>query len=366
MALINCSECGKSFSDRASVCPHCGCPMEFAKQSQAKSIQSVNQQQAVSTPQALRKYLEDVRVLETDVYTMTTAINNLTAQIKPEPTKKSVYEPDKPYLREEKEAHGFWWWFSLNIFDWIGMYIWDIRKANKENKEIRAFNEASMARYHKEMVEYEAAVKAENRRYINAWVQTTAFNEGINKQIEALTTEKKATEAALQKVYDINIIYPKYRGIIPVTMFCEYMDSGLRTDLTGVNGMYQWYETQLMGQQIVNSLSEINSTLHHISYQLGSIANQLTEIQRNQTMLYEEIARGNEIASQINQSTGKLLEQSASMVSTMEDMERQIGSMRSTAETTAFTTAATARRVDAIAKIQEHEYALRHPNFPSV
>lgn len=26
MALIICTECGKEFSDKASACPHCGCP----------------------------------------------------------------------------------------------------------------------------------------------------------------------------------------------------------------------------------------------------------------------------------------------------------------------------------------------------
>ena len=28
MALIKCSECGKKISDKASVCIHCGCPIE--------------------------------------------------------------------------------------------------------------------------------------------------------------------------------------------------------------------------------------------------------------------------------------------------------------------------------------------------
>lgn len=28
MALIKCTECGKDISNKAAVCPHCGCPME--------------------------------------------------------------------------------------------------------------------------------------------------------------------------------------------------------------------------------------------------------------------------------------------------------------------------------------------------
>jgi hypothetical protein len=31
MALIDCSECGKSISDKASACPSCGCPVEVVK-----------------------------------------------------------------------------------------------------------------------------------------------------------------------------------------------------------------------------------------------------------------------------------------------------------------------------------------------
>lgn len=27
MALVNCKECGKTISDKASVCPNCGCPL---------------------------------------------------------------------------------------------------------------------------------------------------------------------------------------------------------------------------------------------------------------------------------------------------------------------------------------------------
>ena len=28
MALIKCTECGHDVSDKASVCPNCGCPIE--------------------------------------------------------------------------------------------------------------------------------------------------------------------------------------------------------------------------------------------------------------------------------------------------------------------------------------------------
>ena len=36
MALIKCSECGKEISDKASACPHCGCPMGEIKVTEAE------------------------------------------------------------------------------------------------------------------------------------------------------------------------------------------------------------------------------------------------------------------------------------------------------------------------------------------
>lgn len=39
MALINCSECGKEISDKASTCPNCGCPVE---KMDAENICSIN------------------------------------------------------------------------------------------------------------------------------------------------------------------------------------------------------------------------------------------------------------------------------------------------------------------------------------
>lgn len=50
MALIKCSECGKEISDKASACPHCGCPVIVDSKKQeyenlyanAKSFSKVN------------------------------------------------------------------------------------------------------------------------------------------------------------------------------------------------------------------------------------------------------------------------------------------------------------------------------------
>lgn len=42
MALIKCKECGKEMSDKAKVCPHCGCPFAMAKEVNKEEIEEYN------------------------------------------------------------------------------------------------------------------------------------------------------------------------------------------------------------------------------------------------------------------------------------------------------------------------------------
>lgn len=49
MALINCSECGKSISDRANACPHCGNPMLASASAAAPTPVSVTEASTVTT-----------------------------------------------------------------------------------------------------------------------------------------------------------------------------------------------------------------------------------------------------------------------------------------------------------------------------
>lgn len=40
MSLINCPECGKEISDKATTCPNCGCPINNVTDNQEKIIMS--------------------------------------------------------------------------------------------------------------------------------------------------------------------------------------------------------------------------------------------------------------------------------------------------------------------------------------
>lgn len=102
-----------------------------------------------------------------------------------------------------------------------------------------------------------------------------------NRQAELLTTELnralqtlKKTEDILSQYYMWDAVYPKYRGLIPITMFCEYFASGRCSELTGPNGAYNIYENEIRLDLILVKLDDIISRLDQIQenqYMLASL-----------------------------------------------------------------------------------------------
>ncbi len=400
MAIINCAECGKTLSDKAPACPHCGCPIEFAtpRSTTIEAIVQTGHRENDSQKLLLRDYLERIRLLETDVYTLRVLVGELRPLIKPPPTKNEIVPPIKPTPPYDP---GHWSAKSVGKnavkafgkgltsvgFHPIAAVYWGVRdsvesavKTARHNKwsesyhaeEQRKYEQATkhyhdvlLPEYEKQMKDYEEKVREEDARYSREIVQIQFYNQGITEQINRAEKEKEDAANALKKLYDTDIIFPKYRGIVPVTMFCEYMDSGRRTNLEGIHGMYDLYEQELLGNRIVDGISQVNNALKYISYQIGGIANQLSGIARNQIMLHEEIALGNEISRKISRNTTELLSQSAMFLSSAEEIDKKLSAIHKVSEMSAYTTEMTARRVDAIAKIEEYEYSLRHPLFPS-
>lgn len=439
MALIVCTECNKQFSDKAPACPNCGCPTDVIMSSRRTVERKVTAQNLDKEeyPAELRDYLEKIRILESDIYTMDEIISNLREEKKTDfPKQTAVRKPDfeaiqKQYIeayarkrqsdawraqeehericgrlgssdywtRRERQSVSSVYDFEKSIClkkfqikdkdtyfreefllkaraNTIGnpftlkkrldgdyeQYIASTESHNKgvefRVREINSLYEAALTSYNREVEDNE-----KNRIICE---QSLVFNAGIDQQIINVEAEKQETATALKRLYDVGIVYPKYRGLIPITMFCEYIASGRRTELEGIHGMYDLYEAELLGQKIVGELSKINMTLSLISYQIGGIANQLHGIARNQVMLYEEVARGNDIAKRISADTTAMLEKTNSVLSAVNGLSKEISTIKSSAEMSAYNTEIAAHRLDSLSKIQEYEYSLRHPIFRSV
>lgn len=64
MALIKCAECGKEFSDKASACPNCACPVE-RKQEDIKDYKDLTREEQ----SALISYMKDKGALHSPTET---------------------------------------------------------------------------------------------------------------------------------------------------------------------------------------------------------------------------------------------------------------------------------------------------------
>lgn len=95
------------------------------------------------------------------------------------------------------------------------------------------------------------------------------FTQMLSKTCTSLNTLYEA------KVGGQNILYPKYRDIIAVSMFLEYLESKRCSQLEGHEGAYNIFENEKL--------------LNHIITKLDIVIQKLDDIAQNQHCLYEAL-----------------------------------------------------------------------------
>lgn len=107
----------------------------------------------------------------------------------------------------------------------------------------------------------------------------------LQRQINQAKTVYNQTSLALRQSYDLGVIFPKYHGLVPISMFYEYFASGRCSSLEGHEGAYNIYEQELRMNLILNKLDDI--------------IERLDQIQDSQYMLATAIRESNKTAQQI-------------------------------------------------------------------
>ena len=73
-------------------------------------------------------------------------------------------------------------------------------------------------------------------------------------------------------------LYPKYRRIVPVCAFCEYLEAGRCDSLTGPNGAYNIYENEVLMKSVIEKLYDVIARLDDINYNQELIAQGRSQI----------------------------------------------------------------------------------------
>lgn len=128
---------------------------------------------------------------------------------------------------------GLMMWGGGAVFAWLDTVF--VRFPPSAEEKMQAKKE-----YDDALVEYCKATDEEEKR-VARQLRKRAL---LQSQLKSLQAANRQTKENLQKLYNYNIIHPKYRGLIPVCSLYGYFDTGVCTQLEGHEGAYNKYDTE--------------------------------------------------------------------------------------------------------------------------
>ena len=128
----------------------------------------------------------------------------------------------------------------------------------------------------------------------------------INKEIEIAEKLLSDMISALQKIYGIGIVYAKYRNMVAMVTFYDYLASGRCETLAGPNGAYNRFEDEIKWNVIITKLDDIVVSLD--------------KIQDNQFMLYQKMCDIQNGIDQFNDSMNTVIKSVTAIEMNTEDI----------------------------------------------
>lgn len=106
------------------------------------------------------------------------------------------------------------------------------------------------------------------------------IQENLSVQRMELYDKYTESKSVLGRLYDLDIIFPKYRNLVAICSFYEYFVTGRCSVLEGHEGAYNIYENEIRLNAIIARLDDVIAHLE--------------QIEQNQYMLYSAIVEGNQ------------------------------------------------------------------------
>ncbi len=312
-----CDECGFKNKETAKFCKNCGASLEEEQEqlTRKKDVEKVleedfdnSQDEMKLNKKQLLEYLNMAKELEINKLGLENTINDLHSL-----DKKEYVRIVKPIQKKQKPRKEFqlsdvvddrFDWVVIRNFFLVFLFIimtvliyhykfnvkWEDVLANilfvigalfDDNFWVSMFISAGICvavfiiitllifirgniKYKKDMHNYKKesnTIDKENDKQLAIYKGQKNIIDGrivnVNKDLED-------TEKALKKYYDVDVIYPKYRNLIAITTFIEYLESGRCKSLYGYTGCYNVYEQELRQNTIIGKLDQVLVKLDEI------------------------------------------------------------------------------------------------------
>ena len=114
--------------------------------------------------------------------------------------------------------------------------------------------------YIEEMEKHSQSIEAEEEKLD----REAEYGKHLIAVLEKIKNQSDETSDALEKLYSINIIHPKYQNFIAIASFCEYFETGRCTKLDGYEGAYNIFENEIRLDKVITNQERILDALEQI------------------------------------------------------------------------------------------------------
>lgn len=297
----------------------------------------------------LKEYLKMLVDLEKQLYTQEKVIADLEYTIPRLGYRRNICEPQRGSVEVcDNETVNFF--FVSVVVGIIGIFIKFLRipcmviagfyllLAAMGYINGSAENDRREQRYREEYQEYKNAVLQDSIRVENELKRKVL----LEAQLKKLKNMNAKTKMTLQKLYNRNIIHPKYRGLIPVCSLYGYFDTGVCTQLEGHEGAYNKYDTE--------------SRLDYIICKMDEVLKHLEEIKSNQYQLYSAIQESNAQFDKLISNTNYMMGQLDEIQAQGAQLDARVASLQMTSALTLYETACNRQETAYLRRMAEWGY----------
>lgn len=297
----------------------------------------------------LKEYLKMLVDLEKQLYTQEKVIADLEYTIPRLGYRRNICEPQRGSVEVcDNETVNFF--FVSVVVGIIGIFIKFLRipcmviagfyllLAAMGYINGSAENDRREQRYREEYQEYKNAVLQDSVRVENELKRKVL----LEVQLKKLKNMNAKTKMTLQKLYNRNIIHPKYRGLIPVCSLYGYFDTGVCTQLEGHEGAYNKYDTE--------------SRLDYIICKMDEVLKHLEEIKSNQYQLYSAIQESNAQFDKLISNTNYMMGQLDGIQAQGAQLDARVASLQMTSALTLYETACNRQETAYLRRMAEWGY----------
>lgn len=159
-------------------------------------------------------------------------------------------------------------------------------------------------------------------------VPALAVQNMLQKEIDEAEQLLKKFFETRNALYAYNVVFPKYRNIVALSTFCEYLVTGRCSALDGANGAYNLYESECRADMIIS--------------QLNVVIESLEQIKQNQYMIYSELQNIRSELASLNNTMEAAVSSIRNIETNTASMNQKMDKIAESAAVTAHNSAVTA------------------------